>query len=120
QGRMRLKADGDFQVGDKVRLSFPGNGEVQIAKGQAAAAGQGDWDGVSYTLPRNLDALKDLRAFESQLVKWMGGRNPPAAPAGSQAAPVPGANAGLTLPQLMLQAMDQEGGKEFLARSLAG
>jgi hypothetical protein len=120
QGRMRLKADGDFQVGDKVRLSFPGNGEVLIAKGQAAAAGQGDWDGVSYTLPRNLDALKDLRAFEAQLVSWMSGRNRPTAPAGSPAAPAPGANASLTLPQLMLQAMEQEGGKEFLAQSLAG
>ncbi|MBW8889452.1 MAG: hypothetical protein JF616_16980 [Fibrobacteres bacterium] len=120
QGRMRLKADGDFQVGDKVRLSFPGNGEVVIAKGQAAAAGQGDLEGVSYTLPRNLDALKDLRAFEAQLVNWMGGRNRPTAPGGTPAAPAPSAFAGLTLPQLMLQAMDQEGGKEFLAQSLAG
>lgn len=120
QGRIRIQADGNFQVGDKVRMSFPGNGEVQVEKGLPAAEGQADAQVASYTLPRNLDALKDLRAFEDQLVRWMGGQPKGPATAGTPAAPNPEAFARLTLPQLMMQALDQEGGQEFLTQALAG
>jgi hypothetical protein len=124
QGRVRIQADGNFQVGDKVRMSFPGNGAVQVAvqvdKGLPAAEGQADAQIASYTLPRNLDALKDLRAFEDQLVRWMGGQPKGTMPAGTPSAPNPDAFAHLTLPQLMMQALDREGGQEFLAQALAG
>jgi hypothetical protein len=115
QGRIRFQAEGDFQVGEKVRLSFPGNGAVQVEKGQNAE-GPADWQGVGYTLPRNLGALNDLRAFEEQLVRWMGGRpQPGAVPAAVGKDPF----ARLTLPQLLMQAMERKGGKDFLAQSLA-
>src|SRR4051812_26640593 len=66
QGKIRFKADGDFQVGDKVRMTFPGNGGVVLEKAGPEAEGTADGPGAGYTLPRNLNAVKDLRAFEEQ------------------------------------------------------
>ncbi len=116
QGKIRFQAEGDFQVGEKVKLSFPGNGSVQVEKGAGHAQGEGDWQGVGYTLPQNMNALKDLRAFEDQIVKWMGGRQPGGAQAGQDKA----ALGKLTLPQLLMQAMQAKGGKEFASQALAG
>jgi hypothetical protein len=116
QGKIRFQAEGDFQVGEKVRLSFPGNGSVQVEKGAPQGA-QGDWQGVGYTLPQNLNALKDLRGFEEQLVRWMGARQQPGGPQNPQEK---NALARLSLPQLLMQAMEKQGGKEFLSQALAG
>jgi hypothetical protein len=115
QGKIRFQADGDFQAGDKVRISFPGNGGVVLEKAAPETEGTEDWQGAGYTLPRNLNALKDLRAFEDRLVGWMGGKGQP----GSAPAPDKDALARLTLPQLMLRSLDRKGGKEFLAQALA-
>jgi hypothetical protein len=115
QGKIRFKADGDFQVGDKVRMTFPGNGGVVLERAGPEAEGTGDGPGAGYTLPRNLNAVKDLRAFEEQLVGWMGGKPQ----AGSAAAPDKDALARLTLPQLMMRALERKGGKDFLALALA-
>lgn len=114
QGKARFQAEGEFQVGEKVKLSFQGN-TVQVEKGAPQGA-QSDWQGVGYTLPQNLNALKDLRAFEENLARWMTGK-----PTGSpQNAQDRAAMAKFTLPQLLMQAMERKGGKDFLAQSLAG
>lgn len=115
QGKIKFQADGDFQMGEKVRLSFPGNAAVRIEKGTAPA--QGDWQGVDYTLPQNMSALKDLRAFEENVVRWMGGGKAPGAPATAQERD---GLLRLSLPQLMMKVMDKQGGGEFLGKSLAG
>jgi hypothetical protein len=115
QGKVKFQADGDFQMGEKVRLSFPGNGSVQVEKG-AMPASQGD-AGVGYTLPQNMPALRDLRAFEDNVVQWMGGRQMPGAPGNALER---GNLMRLTLPQLLSKAMDKEGGREFLGQALAG
>ncbi|HKP94345.1 MAG TPA: hypothetical protein VJ385_01190, partial [Fibrobacteria bacterium] len=116
QGKIRFQAEGDFQAGEKVRLSFPGNGAVTVEKGPMPSA-QGDAAGVGYTLPQNMSSLKDLRAFEENLVQWMAGGKASGAPADAAAR---GALMRLTLPQLMQKAMDKQGGKEMLGPALAG
>lgn len=117
QGKVRFQAEGDFQAGEKVRLSFPGNGSVQIAKG-AEQTSMEDWQGVDYTLPRNLSTFKDLGGFEDKLVQWMGSKAAASADAGASA--WQGALAELTLPQLMVQTVAAPGGKDYLSQALAG
>lgn len=115
QGKIRFQAEGDFRVGDKVRLSFPGNGGVLLEKAAPDPEGVEDWQGAGYTLPRNLNAMKDLRAFEDQLVRWMGGKPG----AGTAGAPDQDSLKRLTLPQLMMRSLERKGGKDFLAQSLS-
>jgi hypothetical protein len=118
QGRIRFKAEGDFSAGEKVRLSFPGNGAVQVEKGTAAS---GEGAEADYTLPRNLSALKELRTFEESLVKWMGAAKDSPAQANTGAnGQAQSAWMRLTLPQLMLQAMERPGGRDKLLQSAAG
>ena len=118
QGKLKFQAEGDFQVGEKVKLSFPGNGSVQVEKGAPQDPhGEGDWKGVGYTLPQNMNALKDLRAFEEQVVRWMNGKQQPGDPQGG---PDKAALSRLNLPQLLLQAMAAKGGKEFVGNALEG
>jgi hypothetical protein len=120
QGKIRFKADGDFSPGEKVRLSFPGHGAVQVEKG---AASQGDGIEADYALPRNLSALKDLRGFEENLVAWMGAaKDSPAAANANAGADAQARSAlmRLTLPQLMLKIMEQPGGREKIAQAAAG
>ncbi len=116
QGKLRFQADGDFQVGEKVRLTFPGNGSVQVEKGPAAT---GQWDaGAGYTLPQNMSTLKDLRAFEDNVSQWIAAKNAPGAPAGAKQAQEMQALKNSSMPQLLLQAMGEDGGKEFLEMNL--
>jgi hypothetical protein len=120
QGKIRFKADGDFSPGEKVRLSFPGNGAVQVEKN---AASLGDGPEADYALPRNLSALKDLRGFEGNLVEWMGGAKDSPVSANASAGDAAQARSALmrlTLPQLMLQVMERPGGREKLAQAAAG
>jgi hypothetical protein len=114
QGKVRFQAEGDFQLGERVKLSFPGNGSVQVEKGPLPNAA-GDWQGVGYTLPRNMTALKDLRAFEENLVKWMAAKQPGSAPLTAQEKE---SLSRLSLPQLLMKAMDKAGGKDFLGQTL--
>ncbi|MEO7427416.1 MAG: hypothetical protein ABI036_19680 [Fibrobacteria bacterium] len=125
QGKVRFQADGDFQVGERLRLSFSENGSVQVEKGPPAP-GSGD-QGVGYTLPGNMSTLKDLRDFERKVSQWVasGGRSGTGAASrtgmdAGPAAPEPAALQRLTLPQLLLKAMALPGGKEFLGQALAG
>ncbi len=115
QGKIKFQAAGDFQLGEKVRLSFPGNGSVQVEKGAAQPA-QGD-GGAGYTLPANMSALKDLRAFEQNVTEWMSSPQAPGSPASVQDRQ---AMARLTFPQLLLKVIDKPRGKEFLTQALAG
>lgn len=115
QGKVKFQAEGDFQVGEKVKLSFQGN-SVQVEKGAPQAA-RADWQGVGYTLPQNLNALKDLRAFEENLMRWMAGKPQAGSPLTAQDK---GAFARMTLPQLLMQALERKGGKDFLSQSLGG
>src|SRR4051812_48241084 len=52
QGKLRFQADGDFQLGEKVRLTFPGNGSVEVEKG--APSDPASMGSAGYTLPRNM------------------------------------------------------------------
>jgi hypothetical protein len=135
QGKVRFQAEGDFQVGERLRLSFSENGTVQVEKGPLAR-GQGDW-GVGYTLPGNMSALKDLRAFEQKVSLWVAAGNGSADETGDWAGAEVGNRSGnsvgagpaaperaalqrLTLPQLLLKVMDMPGGRQFLSQALAG
>ncbi len=143
QGRIRLQADGDFQLGEKIRMLFSGNGNVQVERNQShdtpdptGSAPAGSNQSGSYTLPQNLASLRD---FEEGVVKWMaekgldvgaGGADATGAGgapgAGGSAAQKAGAGAGgpplaqLTLPQLLVQVMSQAGGEEFLSQAAQG
>ena len=114
QGKIKFQAEGDFQLGERVKLSFPGNGSVQVEKGPLPNAA-GDRQGVGYTLPHNMTALKDLRAFEENLVKWMAGKQPGGDPLTAQERE---SLSRLSLPQLLMRAMEKAGGKDFLVQSL--
>ena len=116
QGKIRFQAEGEFHVGDKVRLSFPPHGGVVVEKGFAAAEVPADGLGVGYSLPRNLEELKVLRALEEQVTSWMGGEPQ----FGNPSAPEKNPLARLNLPQVLMQALDRKGGKDFLAQALAG
>ena len=131
QGKIRFQADGDFQAGDKVRVSFPGGNAVEVAKGRTSAA-QGDLEASGYSLPRNLGSMQ---AFEESVAEWManyegpdgsGTSNPAASGRASTTAPGPGPGAApaslaqMTLPQLMMAVMEKSGGKEFLGQALGG
>lgn len=112
QGRIRVQAEGEFQPGEKVRLAFPGNGAVQVEKTTAPAL-PGD-PGLSYRLPQNMPALRDLRAFEQHVAKWLATASSP----GAAGNPADTAAAGRsTLPQLLMKALDAGGGADFLRRS---
>ncbi len=114
QGKIRFQAEGDFQLGERVKLSFPGNGSVQVEKGPLPNAA-GDLQGVGYTLPQNMTALKDLRVFEENLVKWMAGDQSAGDPLTAQEKE---SLSRLSLPQLLMRAMEKAGGKDFLGPSL--
>ena len=122
QGKIKLKAEGDFQPGERVRLSFAPGSPVMVEKGQTAPPPPptlGDWiGGASYTLPGNLSALRDVRSFEGEMAAWlMGGRS------ASGTAPGIGPEAQqlmrLPLPELLKQVLGRDGGKEFLGQALA-
>lgn len=120
-GRIRMQAEGDFQAGEKVRITFPGNGSVQVDKGAApvtpaALAAPGD-PGVSYTLPQNMAALRGIRDVEERIAKWMSGLRSGGASAGASDQ---GALLRLALPQLLMKVMDEPGGREILRQSLLG
>ncbi|MDB5102340.1 MAG: hypothetical protein JWP91_29 [Fibrobacteres bacterium] len=121
QGKLRFQAEGDFQAGEKVRLSFPGNGSVQVEKGPVGGASE-EMQASGYTLPGNMSTLKDLRAFEENVVQWMGskqaGGGTGAGAAQDRAVQDRQAMMRLSLPQLMMQVMGKEGGRDFLAQNL--
>lgn len=118
QGRIRLQAEGEFQPGDRVKLTFAGNGSVQLEKGPMPQP-QDEGDGVGYKLPANLSTLKDLRAFEENVSRFLAGREAAGMAAGSQAGAGQGRPAGSTsLPRLLMQAMGKQGGRDLLAEYL--
>ena len=118
QGRIKVQAEGEFQPGERVKLTFAGNGSVQLEKGPMPEA-QGDGDGVGYKLPANLSTLKDLRAFEENVSRFLAGKETTGLAAGSQAGARTGGTEGNTsLPQLLMQAMGKQGGRDMLAEYL--
>ncbi|MEO6098552.1 MAG: hypothetical protein ABIW76_23925 [Fibrobacteria bacterium] len=112
QGKLRFEADGDFQLGEKVRLTFSGNGSVEVEKG--APPDRSAWDQAGYTLPRNMSTLKDLQAFETNVADWMASKQAPGSPAAKEAQ----ALRNTSLPQLLMKAMGEDGGRSFLAGNL--
>jgi hypothetical protein len=119
QGRVKLEAEGEFQAGEKIKLTFQGNGSVQLEKG--APSGLASMTEAGYTLPKNLSTLKDLRAFEENVSNWMAAKGMTGMPdseAGAAGSKTAEALRNTSLPQLLMQAMGEEGGKEFLAENL--
>ncbi|HLP42554.1 MAG TPA: hypothetical protein VK465_13680 [Fibrobacteria bacterium] len=120
-GRIKLKAEGEFQVGEKVRVLMDQGGAVRLEK--AAPPEVGDWKGLSYTLPGNLVTLKELRAFEENLARWIGSR-PPGVPAPDGKGTLAGGDVEsllrLPLPELLKRVLAREGGRETLTQALAG
>jgi hypothetical protein len=118
QGKIKLQAEGEFQPGERVRLTFSGNGSVQLEKGPVPGP-QGEGDGVGYKLPANLSTLKDLRAFEENVSRFLAEKEAAGLVAGSQAGVRAGKSAGnASLPQLLMQAMGKQGGRDILAEYL--
>jgi hypothetical protein len=133
QGRMRLQADGDFHLGDHIRLSLAPGGPVTVEKSASPQPQAGDWQGVGYTLPQNLTAAHDVRTFEEQLAAWTAGRNPgtgkpatapPGTPPGGGLATLLEGEADsllrLPLPELLKRALVRDGGRDFVAKTVAG
>jgi hypothetical protein len=114
QGKLRFQADGNFQMGEKVRLTFPGNGSVEVEKG--APADRSSLLSAGYTLPRNMSTLKDLQAFEANVADWMASKQASGSPAAKEAL----ALRNTSLPQLLMKAMGEDGGRSFLAVNLPG
>lgn len=127
QGRIRLQAEGEFQVGERVKIFMPQGGAVRLEKAPPPA-GQADWRGVSYQMTENIATLKSLRAFEEQLVNWVAGRQPGSPGAGMGAAGGGLLGAGseletlmrLPLPELLKRVLAREGGREMLMGALSG
>lgn len=118
QGKIQIQAEGQFQPGERVKLTFSGNGSVQLEKGPMPEA-QDEGDGVGYKLPTNLSTLKDLRAFEENVTRFLADKGAAALVAGSQMGPRAGRTAGnASLPQLLMQAMGKQGGRDMLAEYL--
>ena len=115
QGKVKFQAEGDFQAGEKVRLTFSGNGSLQVEKGSAPAQAPAGDAGVGYTLPRNLNTLKDLQAFEANVAKWMAAKENALGGGVSKEAQ---ALRNTSLSQMLTQVMGQDGGKEFLMENL--
>lgn len=127
QGRIRLQAEGEFQVGERVKIFMPPGGDVRLEKAPLPA-GQGDWRGVSYQMTENIATLKSLRAFEEQLVNWVAGRQPGSPGAGTAAAAAgrllgPGSELEtlmrLPLPEILKRVLAREGGREMLMGALS-
>jgi hypothetical protein len=155
QGRIRLQADGEFQVGEKVRVHLPHagqGGDVRLEKlplplPQPNAEGL---PGKGADFQGKLAVLNELRAFEENLGRWIGGRQP-GLPGQAQAAMAQGAGlaagvggggftgsavtAALTgtgagadlesllrlpLPELLKRVLAREGGRDMLAQNLLG
>lgn len=94
QGRIRLQAEGDFQVGERLRVyvsqggahqgdSPPGGGGIRIEKAAlpAGTPTPGGWvageeRGAGWQMAGKLDTLRSVRAFEEQLVDWVARRQP--------------------------------------------
>lgn len=123
QGRIRLQAEGDFQVGEKLRVFVPQGGAIRIEK-VPLPTGQPDWQGVSWHMRGNLTTLKSVRAFEEQLVNWVATRQPGATSGGLAQALGGGGDAEsllrLPLPELLKRVLAREGGREMLMQALAG
>ena len=83
---------------------------------------QDDGDGVGYTLPANMSTFKDLRAFEENVSRFLAGKEAAGLVAGSQPGARTGGTAGIagnaSLPQLLMQAMGKQGGRDMLAEYL--
>lgn len=158
QGRIRLQADGEFQVGEKVRVHMPQagqGGEIRLEKGLEKTPLplphlMVEGPGKDADLQGKVAVLKELRAFEENLGRWIGARQPGstgqaqaamalgaglAAGIGSgsgsggiAASAAPAALAGadlesllrLPLPELLKRMLAREGGRDMLARSLLG
>lgn len=57
-GKVKFQADGDFQSGEKVRLSFPGGNSVEVAKANTAASeNESQNSAVSESLEKALAGL---------------------------------------------------------------
>lgn len=129
QGRIRLQAEGDFQVGEKLRVFVPQGGAIRIERA-ALASGQPnplDGQGGSYHMQGNLTTLRSVRAFEEQLVAWVAGRQPGSGVKGGLAEALGGGSSGsvesllrLPLPELLKRVLAREGGREMLMQALAG
>lgn len=115
QGKVRVEADGDFRIGERVKVSVAGNGSAQLEKAPAAP-GRADGPATGYILPRNLEVLKDLRVFEEQVARWVGGQPRAGGPLAGREKELP---VFATLPRMLMQAMGREGGREFLSRAAA-
>lgn len=130
QGKIKLQAEGDFQVGERIRVSMPAGGAIRLEK-IPLPAGPQDWQGVGYQMKGDLATLRSVRAFEEQLVNWVGSRQPgsPAAGAAGQglAGMAPGSVPGsalepllrLPLPELLKRVLAREGGRDMLMQALA-
>ncbi len=118
QGKIILQAEGEFQPGERVKLTFSGNGSVQLEKGPMPES-QEEGDGVGYKLPANLSTLKDLRAFEENVTRFLADKGAAGLVAGSQMGPRAGRTAGNAgLPQLLMEAIGKQGGRDMLAEYL--
>ena len=119
QGKVRFQAEGDFQSGEKVRLSFPGGNAIQVAKGGGSVNPSDDGPHSGYTLPQN---LSNLRGFEASVVQWMANVADPSQgkTATANVSLISSSLAQMTLPELLLKVMEKSGGKEFLNQSLGG
>lgn len=123
QGRIKLQAEGEFHVGEKLRVFMPQGGAVRLEK-MAQAAGKGDWQAVGYQLPGNLDTLKGVRIFEEQLANWVGSRQlGGGAGKGGLAQALGGSDQAsllrLPLPELLKRVLAREGGREMLMQALS-
>ncbi len=118
QGKVRFAAEGDFQAGEKVRISFPGGNAIQVAQLPTVPA-QEEWQGAGYILPQKLNSL---RGFEEAMVKWMANTETQSmGRTGGAGSPALSASlAQLTLPELLMKVTGKNGGKEFLGQSLTG
>lgn len=132
QGRFKLQADGDFQVGERLRILLPAGGGVRLEKSVLPAGP--DTQNGSWQMAGNIDVLKNLRAFEEQLVHWVARRQ--LGPGGPGGAPGAGPGKGglaaalggneadallrLPLPELLKRVLSREGGRDMLMQALAG
>jgi hypothetical protein len=115
QGKVRFNAEGEFQSGEKVRISFPGGNAVQVAKSSGPHEQQAT-QGAGYTLPQNAASLHE---FEEKVSQWIARAttNSSGNPNATSEVQNQVALAKLTMPELLLKVMTLNGGKDFLSQA---